>query len=115
MKPPFLLCPNCKIGLPAGSTTCPDCDEDLAPLMRLQWAPYVAYNDGLRLAQAGDLDAALRKIQEAVKVLPDEPDIPIVLGKLYAQKGNWIEARQWWGTALEKCPSSKRRRTVWPR
>lgn len=104
MTQPTTMCPNCKIALLADTTICSDCGEDLAPLMRLQLAAHVLYNEGLRLAKSGNLDGAILKLREAVSAAPDEPSAYVVLGKLHAQKGDWAEARQWWEKTLERWP-----------
>jgi len=93
--------------LPTEKTMCPDCGEDLAALMRLQLEPYVLYNEGLRLATAGDLDWAILKMHQAAAALPDEPSTCIVLGKLYARRGDWDNARQWWNKTLERWPEEE--------
>lgn len=107
MKLPVTTCPACQTALPSGATVCPDCREDVSALMRLQLAPYVAYNTGLQLAASGDLDGAIAQMRLAVAALPDEPEVYDVLGKLYAQKGDWAQARAWWRKALARWPGDE--------
>ena len=102
-----ISCPVYHVPLSAGSTVCPDCGDNLAPLMRLQFAPYIAYNQGLALAEAGDRDGAILKMLEVVEELPDNPSGYIILGKLYAQCSNWDRARYWWEKALARWPEEE--------
>jgi hypothetical protein len=107
MSQSVITCPNCGIALPAGATICPECNEDLAPLLRVRLAADIAYNEGLRLARSGDLEGAIIKIHEAVAAASEHPAAYIVLGKLYAQKGIWSLARWWWQQALVRWPEDE--------
>lgn len=107
MKLPVTTCPACQTALPSGAAVCPDCREDLSALMRLQLAPYVAYNTGLRLAAQDDRDGAIAQMLSAVAALPDETEVCDVLGKLYAQKGDRAQARAWWRQALARRPDDE--------
>jgi hypothetical protein len=107
MSQSAITCPNCGTVLPAGTTTCPECHEDLAPLLRVRFAADIAYNEGLRRARSGDLEGAIVKIHEAVAATPAHSAAYIVLGKLYAQKGIWSLARWWWQQALDRWPEDE--------
>lgn len=104
MTPTALTCPGCDSALPGGASTCPECGEDLAPLLRLEMEPYLLYNQGLSLVQSGDLDGAVLKLRSAMAAMPAEPGPYVVLGKIYAQMGDWAQARRWWEAALRRWP-----------
>ncbi len=93
------VCPVCAVAPAPGRTECPDCGEDLAPLMWLQSQRALLFNEGLRLAKLGQDDAAIRLLEEACAFSSQSGDALVVLGKLYVRKGRLNEARRVW----EKC------------
>lgn len=92
-------CPVCGLVPAPGGTECPDCGEDLAPLMWLQSQRTLLFNEGLRRAKLGQDDAAIRLLEEACAFSSQSGDTLVVLGKLYVRKGRLDEARRVW----EKC------------
>jgi tetratricopeptide (TPR) repeat protein len=56
------------------------------------------------LAAAGDLDAAARKMKEAAARDPQNAVVADELGSLYAQQGNWPQAREAFEAALQTRP-----------
>lgn len=76
-------------------------------MLRLEMEPYLLYNQGIQLAKSGDLDGAIAKMLAAHKEMPDNPSVLIILGKLFAKKGSWIEARDWWQKTLDRWPEEQ--------
>jgi hypothetical protein len=61
-----VLCPQCRLIPNAETLRCPDCKEDLAPLVRLRYAGRIDYNEALQLTLAGEDFAGLVLLRRAV-------------------------------------------------
>jgi len=88
-----LWCPYCGGRVPPETTVCPDCQEDLAALVRLQLEHAIYYNEALALARQGEYDAARRKLLVALELCETFQPAHRVLAKVAAHQGNWREAR----------------------
>ena len=62
--------------------------------------------DALRLAQFGQIDAAISRIQLASQLTPGNPDILTVLGRLHLQQGEFAEAITVLNSARDLAPDS---------
>ena len=98
-----IVCPVCRVPLPKGTTLCPDCGEDLAAIVYLQRQADVLYNAGLCAAQAGDLDRAIRQLEQSAELGKTSTTLGL-LGKLYSQRGQRDRARDAWQEALQIAP-----------
>ena len=87
-----MICPYCGGLVPGETTVCPDCQEDLAGLARLELAPAIYYNQALAAARQGRLSEALARLQAAIAL--DGGFVPAhrLLAKVYARHGMWAEA-----------------------
>lgn len=87
-----MICPYCGGLVPGDTTVCPDCQEDLAGLARLELAPAIYYNEALAAARQGRLSDALARLQAAIAL--DGGFVPAhrLLAKVYARHGMWAEA-----------------------
>lgn len=104
MEEQAMHCPYCGGRVPAETTICPDCHEDLAALMRLEHAHLIYYNQALALAREGDVAGALRKLCVALELKDDFAPAHGVAAKLAAQSGRWSEAQASVARALELAP-----------
>ena len=102
-----MICPNCGASVPEGTTVCPDCHEDLAALARLEYEAEIHYNEGLALAQSGELDAACKKLITATELESTFAPAHVLLAKVYAQQGLWAEAEASAARALELLPEDR--------
>lgn len=89
-----LVCPVCNHNHSTGGTVCAACGADLAPLIYLSAQSTLDYNEGLRLARAGEFAEAIGPLQKAASSDPDNPQIWVVLGKVFAQLGLLEPARK---------------------
>ena len=96
-----LPCPYCGGQVPEDTTICPDCHEDLAPLVRLEREHAILYNEGLAAAQAGDLDTARIKVLCALERETDFVPAVLLLAKIAAAQGDWPLARRTGARALD--------------
>ena len=62
------------------------------------------YNISLLLTDLGDFDEALRELQTARRLLPDNPEIPFKLGVLLSNHGRYSEACANFAEALRLRP-----------
>jgi tetratricopeptide (TPR) repeat protein len=62
--------------------------------------------EAVRLAQFGQIDIALNRIELAAQLAPDTPEIKIVLGTLQLQQGNYNEAVKALQEAREQQPEN---------
>jgi len=96
-----LPCPYCGGQVPADTTVCPDCHEDLAALVRLECEHAILYNEGLAAAQAGDLDTGRVKVLCALERRADFVPAVLLLAKIAAAQGDWPLARRTGARALD--------------
>lgn len=102
------VCPICKTTVPAGHSTCPECQEDLRPLILVQNLGPTYYNEGLQLARTGRTKQAMERLLTALVFAPAHLDTLVVLGKLHAQHGRYDEAISYWQRTLEVEPSHRK-------
>ncbi|MDF2627221.1 MAG: hypothetical protein K0R39_1052 [Symbiobacteriaceae bacterium] len=96
-------CPVCpRVDIPADATVCPSCGVDLTPLRRATELGAAAYNEALRLAEAGASDAAMARA--AVALTLDESLVParVLLGKLLWNQGQCQAAQAQWQQAASR-------------
>ncbi|MGB0388734.1 MAG: BON domain-containing protein [Ardenticatenaceae bacterium] len=98
-------CPVCKAQV-TNVRVCPECKEDLTPMLLVHNLAPSHYNEGLRLAQEGNIQQAIEQLQTALVIEPSHLDSLIVLGKLHAQQGCYREAIGYWKRALELDPEN---------
>jgi len=89
-----MVCPYCGGLVPENATVCPDCQEDLAALVHLERDHIIHYNEGLALAQEGQLEAAEAKLLVALEKQRDFLPAQSLLAKVYARQGRWTDAKQ---------------------
>ncbi len=106
MQKRTILCPTCGVPPRPGTTICPQCKEDLAALIHLQSLPAIYYNEGVRLAGEGQLDAAIARLLLAVGRDPSLVAPYAMLARLYARKRLWREAASWWREVLAREPEN---------
>ncbi|MEN6371063.1 MAG: tetratricopeptide repeat protein [Armatimonadota bacterium] len=90
----LLFCPKCGQSLRNGT------DDDLSRAVS-QLLAEASLN-----RTKGELDAALDKCTEALKLMPDNPDTYSLLGDIYESKGNFEEAVKWYQMAIDIKPKS---------
>ena len=98
-----VVCPVCHIPLDDRSAKCPDCGEDLTALVYLARRADILYNEVLGAAQAGQVDDAVRILEESLRIQRGAAAL-VLLGKLYARKGLRAQARSAWAEALQIHP-----------
>jgi hypothetical protein len=82
-------CPVCQHHHVAG-TTCPQCDADLGPLIRLEALPRRCVEHGRRALDSSDSDRAIALFSTAAVLDPTSPGPLAGLGEAYAAKG-WLD------------------------
>lgn len=88
-----VTCPLCGHA-PDHTGMCPDCRQDLTPVIYLDEWPALQYNRGLALAAEGEDTAAVAALQRAVDADPSFVDAWMVLGKVHARSGDHAAARR---------------------
>ena len=104
MKEQTLTCPYCGGTVPAETTICPDCQEDLSALIRLEYGAAIYYNEGLALAREGKLDEAVDKLRVALELQGDFRPAHLLLAKVEAQQKRWAQAKAHAAKAVELAP-----------
>lgn len=99
-----ILCPYCGGRVPVETTVCPDCHEDLAALVYLEFAHHILYNRALADAKEGRLAVARRKIIAALERKDDFVEGYRLLAKLAVAQGDWDEARRGAARAVDLAP-----------
>ncbi|MHB1293972.1 MAG: tetratricopeptide repeat protein [Anaerolineae bacterium] len=94
MKDTTITCPNCGGTLPQDTTICPDCQEDLSALARLEYEHAIRYNEALALARDGQFEEARNKLLVAIELDPSFVPAYVLLAKVYARQAAWADARQ---------------------
>jgi tetratricopeptide (TPR) repeat protein len=64
----------------------------------------IYYNEGLELAKQGSKEDSILRLHQALRIAPHHVESHVVLGKLYAQKGDYEKSRALWESALELSP-----------
>jgi tetratricopeptide (TPR) repeat protein len=108
-----LTCPYCGGIVPANTTTiCPDCHEDLSPLIHLESGHLIRYNEGLALAREGRLEEAKACLAAALAHKESFAPAHILLAKIHAKEQRWPEAQASIKRALELAPEDERARLL---
>ncbi|WP_345673140.1 hypothetical protein [Yinghuangia aomiensis] len=103
-QPESTLCPVCRIPPAPGVTTCPDCREDLAPLLFLRSRADRGYNAALADAVDGRHAAALDGLRWVLADNARHVPALVLLGKVHARLGADTDARAAWQRALRLAP-----------
>lgn len=93
MNDETVVCPYCGGNVPRDTTICPDCQEDLSGLIRLESGHVIYYNEALSLAREGKLEDARAKLLVALELEEDFVPAHVLLAKVYARQGHWPQAR----------------------
>lgn len=101
-EPP--VCPVCRIPPAPGATTCPDCREDLAPLLFLRSRADRGYNAALADAVDGRHAAARDELRWVLADNARHVPALVLLGKVHARLGADTDARAAWQRALRLAP-----------
>jgi nucleoid-associated protein YgaU len=101
------LCPVCNVPLPAQSSICPDCGEDLSPIVYLQQEAALLYNRGLSYAQSGETAQAISLLERSLQVDSSRVQTLTLLAKLYVKQGERLNAAAVWERALEFEPDNQ--------
>lgn len=104
MKEQTLTCPYCGGTVPADTTICPDCQEDLSALIRLEYGAAIYYNQGLALAREDKLEEAADKLRLALELDADFRPGHLLLAKVEAQRKAWARAKAHAAKAVELAP-----------
>jgi tetratricopeptide (TPR) repeat protein len=99
-----IKCPYCAGTVGPDSTVCPDCQEELAALFRLEFGHVVLYNQALALARNGAWLEARNKLLAAIEAAPDFAPAHRLLTKVYVQAGDWEAAHRALVRGLEAAP-----------
>jgi tetratricopeptide (TPR) repeat protein len=99
-----LICPYCGGDVPGDTTICPDCHEDLAALIRLEYAHAIHYNEALAAAREGLLAEAEADLLTAVTLNPAFRPAHTLLASIYARQEDWDRAQTAIARALEIAP-----------
>jgi len=99
-----IKCPYCAGMVGPESTVCPDCQEDLAALFRLEFGHVIFYNQALALARNGQWLEARNRLLVAVEMAPEYAPAHRLLTKVHVQAGDWEEAHRALVRGLEAVP-----------
>ena len=103
-----MKCPVCPAAdVPADAKECPSCGTDLSPLVRLHQLAASQFNEALRLAQLGAVDAAITRTSAALSLDGQLAPARALLGKLLWRKGHNQEALGQWHEAAVLAPQDK--------
>ncbi len=106
--PPIrITCPACKVRLLADSTTCPECGQNLAVLVRETRRVDVFFNEGLAAARAGDDSLGIRRLEDALTLAPQRVDVIELLARLYLRRGRREDALAAWKRLLQIAPENE--------
>lgn len=101
------ICPTCGGRVQGDITVCPDCQEDLSALARLEYEHAIRYNEALSLAQEGDLSGARKKLYQSLAAKDTFVPAYVLLAKIDALDGRWSEAREGVARALDLRPDDR--------
>jgi len=99
-----IKCPYCAGTVGPDSTVCPDCQEEMAALFRLEFGHVVLYNQALALARNGAWLEARNKLLAAIEAAPEFAAAHRLLTKVYVQAGDWDAAHRALVRGLEAAP-----------
>ena len=80
-----MICPACELSIQNPGKKCPDCHEDLTPLIRLDAQADTYYNKGLDACKEKDWLTAIEKLSAALALKPLDVDAMVLLGKVYIE------------------------------
>lgn len=86
------VCPYCGGAVPLDTTVCPDCQEDLAGLIKLERWHHILYNQALASAKSGDLVEAAWKAIASLEANGAFWPAYALLAKVCARQGRWEQA-----------------------
>lgn len=94
-------CPACEEPQRTVLKRCPKCGADLSSLAILHEFPSLLYNEALELNAAGRQAEALERLIAASAMAPDDTEIGLALGKMYALRKDLESARRTWLHVLD--------------
>jgi hypothetical protein len=100
-------CPVCKVPIPAGSTHCPDCGEDLSDLIFYEYEADIKYNQALDSLNNDNLDRAIFLLLTVIELDPAHVEAINTLGKLYVNRGQLDPARKVWEKGSSTLPEEE--------
>ncbi len=97
-----MRCPICEYEnvLPENAV-CSRCNTDLSANLLLSQFPDALYNEAVRLLQEGQLETARGKLIAAGEFNPADGAAFVLLGKVCAETGEYVDALQHWQRAQE--------------
>jgi LysM repeat protein len=95
------------VRLLADSTTCPECGQNLAVLVRETRRVDVFFNEGLAAARAGDDSLGIRRLEDALTLAPQRVDVIELLARLYLRRGRREDALAAWKRLLQIAPENE--------
>jgi len=99
-----ITCPYCGGTVPLDSTVCPDCQEELAGLIKLERWHLILYNQALASAKSGDLVEAAWKSIASLESNGAFGPAYALLAKVRARQGRWEQATWAIESALALAP-----------
>ena len=99
-------CPYCGGAVPETTAICPDCNEDLSSLLRLEYSHAISYNEALALAREGYLDDARARLIMALEREESFAPAHALLAKVYAHQRQWARAEASAARARELDPEN---------
>ena len=79
-------CPVCG-WKPITGSICPNCNSDLAPVLRALEEPRLRYQEGVHALEQGRLDEAVEILSSAMAEDPRLVEARVALGQVYSRKG----------------------------
>lgn len=80
---------------------CSSCGTDATSLLRLSELPDIYYNKAVEFIMHDNLKDALESLATAVNLNPGDVDALILLGKVYAELGDFERSVHHWNKAIE--------------
>lgn len=107
MNHKMIDCPYCGGSVPEDTTICPDCQEDLSALARLEYGHAIYYNQALALAREGNLHEARDRLLLSLEARESFAPAHTLLAKVYARREEWPEAKASVARAMELSPDNE--------